>query len=70
MSRIKLLQASEIILFNQAPLLTIEKKAHNFSLSSTFEGEFKGLRDGYTKIGFILQIEVLIVNSRKINLSN
>lgn len=56
MSRIKLLQPQEIIVFNQAPILNIEEKAHYFSLSSTFEGEFKGLRDGYTKIGFILQM--------------
>jgi TnpA family transposase len=56
MSRIKLLQPQEIVLFNQAPLFNLEEKAHYFSLPSTFEGEFKGLRDGYTKIGFILQM--------------
>ena len=56
MSRIKLLQLQEIILFNQAPILNIEEKTHYFCLSSTFEEEFKGLRDGYTKIGFILQM--------------
>jgi TnpA family transposase len=56
MSRIKLLQPQEIIVFNQAPFLNLEEKAHYFSLSSPFEEEFKGLRDGYAKIGFILQM--------------
>jgi Tn3 transposase DDE domain/Domain of unknown function (DUF4158) len=56
MSRIKLLQPQEIFLFNHAPILNIEEKTHYFSLSSTFEEEFKGLRDSYTKIGFILQM--------------
>ena len=56
MSRIKLLQPQEIILFNQAPLLDLEEKSHFFSLTSPFDGEFKELRDGYAKIGFILQM--------------
>lgn len=56
MSRIKLLQPQEIIVFNQAPFLNLEEKAHYFSLYSPFEEEFKGLRDGYAKIGFILQM--------------
>ena len=47
MSRIKLLQPQEIILFNQAPLLDLEEKSHFFSLTSPFDGEFKELRDGY-----------------------
>jgi len=41
MSRIKLLQPQEIILFNQAPLLDLEEKSHFFSLTSPFDGEFK-----------------------------
>ena len=56
MSRIKLLQPQEILLFNQAPVLNLEEKSEYFSLSSPYEEEFKGLRDGYTKIGFILQM--------------
>ena len=56
MSRIKLLQPKEIVLFNQAPLLSIEEKSHFFSLPSPFDEEFKELRDGYAKIGFILQL--------------
>jgi len=56
MSRIKLLQPQEILLFNQAPILNFEEKSEYFSLSSPYQEEFKGLRDGYTKIGFILQM--------------
>lgn len=56
MSRIKLLQPQEIILFNQAPVFNLEEKSHYFSLSSPFDEEFKELRDGYAKIGFILQL--------------
>ncbi len=47
MSRIKLLQPQEIILFNQAPVFNLEEKFHYFSLSSPFDEEFKELRDGY-----------------------
>ena len=54
MSRIKLLQPQEIILFNQAPLLDLEEKSHFFSLTSPFDEEFKELRDGCAKIGFIV----------------
>ena len=56
MSRIKLLQPQEIILFNRAPLLDLEEKSHFFSLTSPFDEEFKELRDRYAKIGFILQL--------------
>jgi TnpA family transposase len=56
MSRIKLLQPKEVILFNQAPLLNLDEKSHFFSLPSPFDEEFKELRDGYAKIGFILQL--------------
>ncbi len=56
MSHIKLLQPQEILLFNQAPILNLEEKSEYFSLSLPYQEEFKGLRNGYTKISFILQM--------------
>jgi TnpA family transposase len=56
MSRIKLLQSTEIKSFDSPPLLNDEQQAFFFTVPEELVSEFDSLRQPYTRLGFLLQL--------------
>lgn len=55
MSRIKLLQAAEIKVFNAPPIFNYQEQQHFFSVDEALEKELSKLRHPLARVGFLLQ---------------